>query len=166
MFNWGKKKKLGISPQAGCVYAAVRGNILPIEKMPDPVFADKIVGDGICILPDNGLVYSPVSGKLVSVADACHAYGILADDGAELLVHIGVDTVELKGNGFLPKVKQGGYVQAGELLCEVDMGALERAGMQSHTAVLITNMSSYLIEDIKLGAAEAGGMAFKYRKGT
>lgn len=162
MFLFGKKNK---AAQAGAAYATQDGQLLPIEEMPDPVFADKILGDGVCVLPTDGKVCSPVAGTVDNVADASHAYGIIAQDGAEIMVHIGVDTVEMKGQGFRPRVRAGQTVQAGDVLCTVDLDAVRAAGLAPHTAILLTNGDAFTITEKGAGAAKAGDtVAFRYQK--
>lgn len=163
MFLFGKKKQN--PPPEGVAYATQSGQTLPLEDMPDPVFAGKILGDGACLLPSDGRVYSPVSGRVDNIADASHAYGLVTNDGADIMVHIGVDTVELKGQGFVPKVKAGQQVAAGDLLCEVDLEAVTAAGYPSHTAVLLTNGDDFIMEHCPAGQAQAGVTPlFTYKK--
>ena len=98
------KSKAAVSKApANALLAAQNGTIIPIEKLPDPVFSGKVLGDGYAIDPTDGKVLSPVSGTIVDVQDTLHAYCLETDDGLELLVHIGINTVELKGEGFRTK---------------------------------------------------------------
>jgi glucose-specific phosphotransferase system IIA component len=162
MFSLHKKE-----PLTGVIYATQDGKILPIEEIPDEVFAGKVLGNGICIVPSNGKVYAPVAGVIESIADANHAFGIAASDGADIVIHIGVDTVELSGKGFKPKVRLDQRVKAGDLLCQVDLSLLQAAGYATHTAVLLTNPDAFKIVEFYYGDAAGGKtVAFRYQKLT
>jgi len=121
------------------IKAVANGKAIPVSEVPDEVFASKALGDGIAVIVTDGKVCSPADGVITMVADTLHAYGIETEDGLELCVHIGVNTVELKGKGFTPKVKEGDHVKAGQLLCEVDMELLKEKGYPTHTPILMTN---------------------------
>ena len=122
------------------VAAPLNGRVVPLGEVPDSVFADRILGDGCAILPEDGRVYSPVNGRVTSIADSLHAYGFESDDGAELLVHVGLETVTLKGEGFVPHVKVGDRVKAGDLVAEVDLDVLKKNKLSTLTPVLICNL--------------------------
>lgn len=115
------------------------GRILPLADVPDPVFSSGKMGDGVAIIPTNGTVYAPISGKVVVAMASGHAYGILSDEGIEVLVHVGIDTVNMKGEGFTPKVAKGERVEAGQVLTEADLGAIAAAGHSTTTVVIVTN---------------------------
>ncbi|MBQ8331960.1 MAG: PTS transporter subunit EIIC [Clostridia bacterium] len=115
------------------------GKTVPLEQVPDTVFSDRILGDGCAILPSDGKIYSPVDGEITSVADAKHAYGFLSEDGMEVLVHVGLETVSLEGKGFRTYVKVGSRVKRGELIAEVDLKLLAERGISPMTPVLICN---------------------------
>jgi glucose-specific phosphotransferase system IIA component len=121
------------------VYATQDGALIPLEDMPDKVFAEKMMGDGVCIIPTSPQVKCPINGTVKLVADTLHAIGIVSDDGCELLIHIGIDTVKLKGNGFKVKVKTGDKVTVGDLLATVDLDFIQSQGLQTHTALILTN---------------------------
>lgn len=121
------------------LYAVGNGKVVKVEDVPDDVFASKALGDGVAVILEDGKVYAPADGEISMVADTLHAYGITTPDGLELLVHIGVNTVELNGQGFQPKVKAGQKVKAGDLLCIVDMKLMKRKGYPMHTPTLLTN---------------------------
>lgn len=125
-----KTKRFGIA-------APISGEAIPLDKVPDPVFADKVLGDGCAIIPDNGKIYSPVDGKISSVAETFHAYGITSDDGIEIMVHFGLETVALKGEGFTPHVKAGDRVKKGDLIAEADIDFLKSKNINLITPVLI-----------------------------
>ena len=130
MKNTNTTKRFGIA-------APISGEAIPLDKVPDPVFADKVLGDGCAIIPDNGKIYSPVDGKISSVAETFHAYGITSDDGIEIMIHFGLETVALKGEGFIPHVKAGDRVKKGDLIAEADIDFLKSKNINLITPVLI-----------------------------
>lgn len=117
--------------------APVSGKIVSLSEVPDPVFSEKILGDGIAIIPNDGKILSPVDGEISSVTDTHHAYGFHSDDGLDILVHFGLETVSLKGEGFIPHVKEGDKVKVGDLIAEVDLALLKQKNIQNITPVLI-----------------------------
>lgn len=141
MKNTNTTKRFGIA-------APISGEAIPLDKVPDPVFADKVLGDGCAIIPDNGKIYSPVDGKISSVAETFHAYGITSDDGIEIMVHFGLETVALKGEGFIPHVKAGDRVKKGDLIAEADIDFLKSKNINLITPVLICDGADGM--DIKI----------------
>lgn len=125
------------------IKAPVTGKIVPIEDVPDIVFAQKMMGEGIAIEPSENGVYAPISGVLTTVFPTGHAYGITGENGEEVLVHIGVNTVELKGEGFDVKVETDQKVQVGDLLCVVDFESIRAKGIPTVTPIIITNTADY-----------------------
>ncbi|MGC5326826.1 PTS sugar transporter subunit IIA [Brevibacillus sp. SYSU BS000544] len=121
------------------VKAPLTGELIPLEQVPDPVFAQKIVGDGVAIKPSEGVLIAPVRGKVLHLASTFHAIGIVTDEGLELLLHIGIDTVKLDGRGFNACVKEGDQVEVGDKLIEFDIATIEQAGFSTITPVLVTN---------------------------
>lgn len=119
--------------------AVANGKAIPVSEVPDDVFASKALGDGVAVIVTDGKVCAPADGTISMVAETLHAYGISTADGLELLVHIGINTVELNGEGFSPKVKEGDQVKAGQLLCEIDMKLMKEKGYPTHTPILMTN---------------------------
>ena len=115
------------------------GDAVPLSDVPDDVFSSGMLGIGAAVLPDTGTVYAPMSGKIESVSDSRHAYTLISADGIELMVHIGIDTVSLKGKGFFPMVAEGETVRAGDVLAKVDLELLKRKKLHTHVVVLITN---------------------------
>lgn len=132
-----KLKKEPIKPE---ILAPMTGEAIAVSDVPDEVFAQKVLGDGVAVIPTDGAVYSPVTGVLAEVFDTLHAYAITSDDGLDILVHIGINTVELNGEGFKAFVKTGDKVKAGDKICEVDLELLKNKGYKLHTPVLITNI--------------------------
>ncbi len=123
------------------ILSPMSGLIVSIEDVPDEVFSQKMVGDGIAIQPREGIVNSPCDGKIVQVFPTKHAIGIETDGGLQILIHIGIDTVELEGKGFKTFVDNGDIVKAGDKLVEVDLDYLKGNGKPIITPVVITNMS-------------------------
>lgn len=121
------------------VRAVATGQVFPITAVKDPVFSQKMMGDGYAIEPNDGRIYAPVSGLVTSVFPTKHALGLLTDDGLEVLVHVGLDTVALNGVPFSSKVSDGQRVQAGELLLVADLDAIRSAGRETTVVVAFTN---------------------------
>lgn len=119
------------------VLSPLTGNVVPLDQVPDPVFSGKVLGDGIAVVPTDGKIYSPVTGEIASVAATNHAYGFCSDEGLEILVHVGLETVGLKGEGFTVHVKEGDKVKAGDLIAEVDLALLKSKNINPITPVLI-----------------------------
>lgn len=126
------------APQHDLV-AVANGTVVNMEDVPDEAFASKSLGDGVAVILEDGKVYAPADGEVSMVAETLHAFGLETADGLELLVHIGVNTVELQGQGFTPKVKVGDTVKAGQLLCEVDMDLLRSKKYPTHIPVILLN---------------------------
>ena len=139
------------------VYAPLTGKAVPLEQVPDPVFSEKVLGDGVAIIPEDGRIVSPVDGQIVSVAETGHAYGFSTEDGLELLVHVGLETVSLKGECFKVHVKEGDQVKKGDLVAEVDLAYLAEKNINPITPVLICSD----IDDQDLKCAEGGVEAGK-----
>lgn len=120
--------------------APLTGKVLPLTAVPDQVFSQKIVGDGFAIEPVSGEIASPVDGTVTSILDSKHAVGITADSGLELIVHFGIDTVNLKGEGFTSLVSQGDRVKAGQLILKADLPAIQAKVPSVITPVVFTNL--------------------------
>lgn len=119
--------------------APVTGTVVPLEKVNDKVFSSGAMGKGLGILPADGRIISPVSGTVVAAMKTGHAYGIRTDQGVEVLVHLGLDTVQMKGEGFTSHVTRGQRVTVGDQLADVDLAAVEEAGYDPTVVVLVTN---------------------------
>ena len=141
------------------VYSPLTGKAVPLEQVPDPVFSEKVLGDGVAIIPEDGRIVSPVDGQIESVAETGHAYGFSTEDGLELLVHVGLETVSLKGECFKVHVKEGDQVKKGDLVAEVDLAYLAEKNINPITPVLIC--SDIDGQDLKCaeGGVEAGKTA-------
>jgi len=121
------------------IATAVAGKVISLDDVSDKVFASRALGEGVGIVPTDGTIVAPVSGVLATVAATGHAYGIKTDDGVEVLVHVGIDTVRLKGEGFTVLVTKGERVTRGEVLGTVDLEVVKAAGYDPTTMVVVTN---------------------------
>ena len=138
------------------ILSPLDGRVIPLEEVPDEVFAEKVLGDGAAVIPENGNIYSPIDGEIVAIPESLHAYGILSDAGIEMIVHFGLETVNLKGEGFSPKVKVGDRVKAGQLLCTADMDFLKSKGINTVTPVLVTDGAEEGSFSVKTGEIRHG----------
>ena len=140
----------------------LEGRIIKLEDVADTVFSSKMIGDGIAILPVSGKVYAPFDGEIVSTVDSRHAVGIRSKDGCEVLIHVGLNTVELQGKGFTCQVKMGDQVHKGDLLLTFDIDTLKNAGYDLTTPVLIANTAQYArIETVKGDTVMPGNILLK-----
>lgn len=121
------------------VLAPMNGEVIPLEDVPDPVFSQKMMGEGVAIMPTAGKVLAPVDGDIVLVSDTKHAVGIRAKDGTEILIHVGLETVSLRGEGFTVLVRVGDIVSVGQLLIEVDLEYIREHAKSIVTPIIITN---------------------------
>lgn len=121
------------------VMAPIDGTVIPLEQIPDETFATAILGPGCGIEPTGDTVYSPFDGKVTSIAPTLHAVGLESTEGIELLIHLGMDTIALRGSGFTPLVREGQAVKAGTPLLNVDLDAIRAAGLSTESAVIVTN---------------------------
>ena len=121
------------------IMAPIDGTVLPQDKIPDETFATGILGPGCGIEPTGDTVYAPFDGTVTQVASTLHAVGLTSDDGIEILIHVGMDTVEMNGKGFKALVKEGDKVKAGTPLLKIDLDAIRAAGHPTATAIIVTN---------------------------
>ena len=139
------------------VYSVADGQVVALEQVKDPVFAQKMMGDGFAVEPANGNIVSPVSGTVSSIFPTKHAIGLVTEAGLEVLVHIGLDTVSLEGKPFTVHVAEGQKVAAGDLLVTADLDAIRAAGRETSTVVVFTNGDA--IKSVKL--EQTGSLAAK-----
>ncbi|EME5381389.1 PTS glucose transporter subunit IIA [Enterococcus faecium] len=142
------------------LHAVTRGNYIPLEDVPDEVFASKIMGDGYAILSEDGVVYAPVSGVITTVFPSNHAVGIRTNNGVEVLVHMGIDTVSLNGKGFTIFVKVGDVVSETTKLAEMDLSYIQSQGKETIISVVITNM------DRVISLSSSNNLEGKHQPGT
>ncbi|WP_285858033.1 PTS sugar transporter subunit IIA [Neobacillus cucumis] len=133
-----KKKTVESDP---FILQPLEGQLIPIETVPDPVFSQKMMGDGFAVQPTKGTVVSPVDGKVISVFPTKHAVSLLDHNGREILIHVGMETVNLKGEGFTSFVKDGQTVKKGQKLLEVDFEFIKEKVPSIITPVVFTNLS-------------------------
>ena len=133
------------------VLMPVNGKVLPLEKSNDAAFASGSMGKGIVIVPTDGKVVAPFNGKVQVLFPTKHAIGLVSDDGIEVLLHVGIDTVNMNGDGFEAFVKQGDVVKAGQTLVMADLDKIEKAGLSTQTMVIVTNSAQYTSIEGKTG---------------
>lgn len=125
------------------LYAPVDGKSMALEEVPDKMFAGKMLGDGIAFTFDGNTVCAPTDGKITMIADTLHAFGMVAENGAEILIHIGMDTVNLQGKGFKKLVEPDSKVKKGMPIIELDRAFLAENGVNLTTPMIITNGDDY-----------------------
>lgn len=135
-------KKLFGKP-TNALYAPMCGKAVPISEVPDPTFAEGMLGNGIAIEPTDGKVYAPCDAKVDMMFTTGHAVSLVADFGAEILIHVGLETVGLEGKPFTVHVANGDQVKKGQLLIEADLEAVKAAGLNTITPVLVCNTDDY-----------------------
>ncbi len=138
------------------IIAPMSGRVVPLGEVPDEVFSQRVLGDGAAILPSDGRLLSPVDGVVSTIAPTKHAYGFTTDDGLELLVHVGLDTVQLNGEGFAPCVQEGERVRAGQLIAQVDLPLLKERGLNPVTPVIMTGGPDGMTMEAAHGNVRAG----------
>ena len=147
------------------VAAPVAGRLVGLDEVPDPVFASRALGEGVGIVPADGRILAPADGLLASVAPTGHAFGLVTDGGAEVLVHVCIDTVTMQGTGFDVRVEQGQRVAAGDLLAVVDLEAIREAGVDPITLVTVPNTATFAaVEPAPSGEVAAGDTALTARR--
>ncbi|EKE76205.1 PTS glucose transporter subunit IIA [Gallaecimonas xiamenensis] len=152
------KQLLGDGPQGDGIdiHAPVSGELVDIESVPDVVFAEKIVGDGIAIKPSSHQVVAPVNGTIGKIFETNHAFSIESEQGVEIFVHLGIDTVELKGEGFLRVASEGQQVKKGDVVLECDLKFLEAHARSTLTPIVVSNMDDFRHIRKKTGKVKAG----------
>ena len=139
----------------GVVYCPVEGTVIPMEQIPDETFAAGVLGDGCGVQPAVGRVVAPFDGEVTTVAESKHAIGLASPDGMELLIHVGINTVEMNGEGFVLHCAEGDQVKAGQLLLEFDIDRIKQGGYSTTTAVLVTNSEDLGPVTVEVGAQSA-----------
>ncbi|EIT84723.1 PTS system glucose subfamily transporter subunit IIA [Fictibacillus macauensis ZFHKF-1] len=126
-------------PSEEVITSPITGKVMAIEEVPDPVFSQKMLGDGVAILPAEGNVYAPIDGEVIQVFPTKHGIGLRGRQGIELLIHVGLDTVMMKGEGFNAHVEEGERVSAGQLLLSCNLSLIEERAKSTITTLTITN---------------------------
>lgn len=174
LFDFFKKKEpkketvaavdsITVDVKPNTIYQPETGNVIPLDQIPDPVFSSGALGQGCGIEPSNEVVYAPIDGTIATVAETKHAIGLTGTNGLEMLIHVGIDTVNMQGKGFNPLVKEGQSVKAGEPLLQFNKKDIAEAGYKDTTAVLVINADQY--GELKLlhtGISSAGSELFTY----
>ena len=138
------------------VVAPVSGEVIELENITDEVFSSGIMGEGFGVLPSNGKIYAPISGRVENIHRAAHAYSISSDDGIDVLVHIGIDTVELDGECFEPLVKTGDTVEYGEEIARADTDKILEKGFDPVVVVVISSEDKIDSARVNVGECKAG----------
>ncbi|MCH4177928.1 MAG: PTS glucose transporter subunit IIA [Streptococcaceae bacterium] len=160
MFKFLKKKEA--KPINENLYAVASGKLIAISEVNDSVFSQKMMGDGFAVIPENGDIYSPIIGQVISIFQTKHAVGLQMNNGLEILLHMGIDTVELKGAPFDIKVTEGDYVTQETLIAKVNLNAILAANKGTEMVVIITNMDQLKkFELSKVGHVGAGELIGK-----
>jgi sugar PTS system EIIA component len=132
---FGKKEK----KTEETIFSPLSGKVVTIEEVPDPTFGQKMMGDGIAVEPKDGQVVSPVNGEIIQVFPTKHALGIRSETGLEILIHIGLETVNMKGEGFTAFVKEGDKVKVGQKLIDFDLELVKEKAASTITPIVLTN---------------------------
>ena len=163
-FDFLKKKPEPETP-AMVLYADAKGAIVPMEQIPDEVFAQGILGQCCGIDPTEGKVFAPVDGEITQAPDSGHALGLMSTGGIEVLIHVNVDTVDMNGDGFTPRVKEGDKVKKGQLLLEMDLDKIAAAKHPAVVITVITNTDEFAaVEGVASGTVEPGADLLKISK--
>ena len=121
----------------------MKGKVVKLNDVADAAFASGMLGQGVAIAPEEGILYAPIDGKVSALFPTGHAIGITSETGAEMLIHVGMDTVQLQGKGFTPLVAVGDSIKQGQKLLEFDMNLIQEAGYSLVTPILITNSDTF-----------------------
>lgn len=148
------KKLFKSQPKVVEIFSPLKGEVIDITEVPDPAFSGKMLGDGFAIIPSEGRLLSPVEGKVIELFPTKHAIGIETAQGLELLIHVGLETVELDGEGFEVIVNTGDSVKAGDHLLNFDIEFLEKNNKEITTPVVITNHQDKVKEFSKVANSE------------
>lgn len=160
LFNNLFKKEAGIS-----IGAPLAGKCVSIKEVPDPTFADEILGKGVAFIPADGKVYAPADGVITTLFPTGHAVAITTDDGVEILIHVGLETVSLEGKAFTIHTQMDAKVKKGDLLLEADLKAIEEAGLKIITPMVICNTDEFSqIEGMTDKEVIAGDEVLKLQK--
>ena len=145
--------------------AVADGQAVELGAVPDEAFSSGMLGNGFAVVPSAGTIYSPIDGKIQSITDTRHAYTIHSDDGLDILVHVGIDTVKLGGDGFISLVEPGDTVRAGDMIARADLKKIKSSGLSPITAVLIANHDDLTDYTFRLGQVRGGKSAvMTYKK--
>ena len=142
----------------------INGKVIKLCEVPDPTFSEEILGKGIAFYPNDNTFYSPCNGTIEMIFDTCHAVSIKAENDIEILIHIGLETVELNGKHFTSHVKNGQNIKKGDKLITFDKKAVSDAGYNTVTPMVICNSDDFEISELKLGEVKTGEPVLKVVK--
>lgn len=140
------------------------GKCIPVSEVNDSTFKEELLGKGVAIIPFDGKVYAPFDGKIAMIFPTGHAITVITQDGIEILIHLGMDTVELKGKYFTVKVREGDFVKKGDLLLDADIEEIKREGYDVITPIVITNSNTFSKISMELGDVKVGDKIMEVRK--
>lgn len=138
------------------IMAVTSGKIIPLENVKDEAFAKKMLGEGVAIVPDDDYIVAPCKGEITMLYPTYHAFGILSEEGIEILIHIGINTAALNGIGFKAYVKQGDEVDTGDKIIRFDNYVMKNEGLDMTTMMLFSNNKQFLLDMKKKGYAKKG----------
>ena len=165
LFDKFKKKEAETVQWPVLIGAAVNGTVIPMEQIPDEVFSAGVLGPCIGIEPEDGKICAPADGKIIQLADTLHAVGLQLAGGVEVLIHVGIDTVEMNGDGFRSMVKEGATVKAGTQLLEMDIAKVQAAGHPAAVITIVTNADDFAsVEPVASGDIKACDTLFRVSK--
>lgn len=141
------------------ISSPLSGRVIPLSEVSDRAFAEKMMGEGVAVIPDGGTVFSPFAGVVDTVADTGHAVGLRSDEGIELLIHVGLETVKLKGSAFTVRVAEGDRVEEGSPLIDFDLRAILAAGCETATPITVINGDAFEVSVDTRFAAAVGALA-------
>ena len=153
---------VSVTPEPLVVYSPVAGRCVPVSEVPDPVFNGGLLGKGVGVWPEGEVVYSPASGTITAVTPTKHAIGVTSADGMEVLVHVGMDTVDMNGKGFAYLVASGDEVKAGQPLLTFSRADIKAAGHEDVVVCVVSNTAEYAgVEVVATGEVAAGAAVAK-----
>lgn len=134
-----KKEKVEENIEKIVIGSPTEGKVVPMEEIPDPVFSQGVLGACCGVMPEEGKVFAPINGEIVQVSDTKHAVGIAGANGLELIIHVGIDTVDMEGDGFTVDVKKGDKVKKGDFILTMDLDKIKAAGHPDLVILAVTN---------------------------
>lgn len=132
------------------VYMPITGKVISLSEIKDGVFSEGILGKGVGIIPEEEIVYAPFDGEVILIADTKHAIGLKSTQGVELIIHVGMDTVEMKGKGFSQQVKVGDSIKCGQQIMTFSLEEIRKSGYATTTAVIVTNSDQFKTIEVLL----------------
>lgn len=144
------------------ILAPISGEVVPLTQVPDEVFAEGMAGDGGAIIPGaSGEAVAPVTGLLVRLFEGGHAFGITTEEGVDVIVHLGLDTIQMESEGFEKLATEGDRVEVGQPIVRYDLDAIQNAGYDPVTPVVVSNQDEHPVQNLRTGKVEAGEPMFE-----